>query len=75
MSLVRAWYNGYNWLGESVYNPFDVLLFISKGKNSCRIGLKLPHRHSWWIFCANARSIYPTLKPCVWIIKPWVILM
>ncbi|MBU1725143.1 MAG: ATP-binding protein [Gammaproteobacteria bacterium] len=32
MSLVRAWYNGYNWLGESVYNPFDVLLFISKGK-------------------------------------------
>lgn len=32
MSLVRSWYNGYNWLGESVYNPFDVLLFISKGK-------------------------------------------
>lgn len=32
MPLVRAWYNGYNWLGESVYNPFDVLLFISKGK-------------------------------------------
>ena len=32
MPLVRAWYNGYNWLGESVYNPFDVLLFIAKDK-------------------------------------------
>jgi hypothetical protein len=25
---VRKWYNGYNFLGESVYNPFDILLFI-----------------------------------------------
>lgn len=25
---VRAWYNGYNWLGEAVYNPFDVLLLF-----------------------------------------------
>jgi hypothetical protein len=23
---IRDWYNGYNWLGDSVYNPFDVLL-------------------------------------------------
>ena len=22
---VREWYNGYNWLGEGVYNPFDAL--------------------------------------------------
>ena len=22
---IRHWYNGYNWLGEGVYNPFDVL--------------------------------------------------
>lgn len=29
---VKEWYNGYNWLGESVYNPFDILLFIAKGK-------------------------------------------
>ncbi len=28
---VRKWYNGYNWLGEEVYNPFDVLLYLSKG--------------------------------------------
>lgn len=22
---IRRWYNGYNWLGEGVYNPFDIL--------------------------------------------------
>ena len=27
-SEMRKWYNGYNWLGESVYNPFDLLLFF-----------------------------------------------
>ncbi|MDZ7758847.1 MAG: ATP-binding protein [Desulfovermiculus sp.] len=25
---VKQWYNGYNWLGEEVYNPFDILLFL-----------------------------------------------
>ena len=30
---VRAWYNGYSWLGEEkVYNPFDVLLLLRRGK-------------------------------------------
>ena len=28
MDKVREWYNGYNFLGEHVYNPFDILLFI-----------------------------------------------
>lgn len=28
---VRDWYNGYSWTGESVYNPFDILLLFSKG--------------------------------------------
>ena len=27
---IREWYNGYNWLGESVYNPFDVLLLFQE---------------------------------------------
>lgn len=27
---IRQWYNGYNWLGESVYNPFDLLLLFQK---------------------------------------------
>ncbi|MFO1422939.1 MAG: AAA family ATPase [Candidatus Competibacteraceae bacterium] len=25
---LRQWYNGYNFLGELVYNPFDVLLYL-----------------------------------------------
>ena len=32
MERVKRWYNGYNFLGDSVYNPFDILLFI---KNQC----------------------------------------
>ena len=27
---IRDWYNGYNWTGESVYNPFDLLLLFDK---------------------------------------------
>ena len=27
---IRRWYNGYNWTGTSVYNPFDLLLLFSK---------------------------------------------
>ena len=32
---LKLWYNGYNFAGtdkQKVYNPFDILLFISKGK-------------------------------------------
>jgi hypothetical protein len=30
-ALIRQWYNGYNWLGEPVYNPFGLLqLFRSR---------------------------------------------
>ena len=25
---LRKWYNGYNFLGENVYNPYDVLLYL-----------------------------------------------
>ncbi len=27
---IRRWYNGYNWLGQGVYNPFDMLLLFDK---------------------------------------------
>ena len=27
---IRTWYNGYNWTGDAVYNPFDVLLLFQK---------------------------------------------
>ncbi|BDD01989.1 ATPase AAA (plasmid) [Persicobacter psychrovividus] len=30
MEEVQAWYNGYNYLGEKVYNPYDILLFLKK---------------------------------------------
>ena len=28
LNEVKNWYNGYNWLGEEVYNPFDILLYL-----------------------------------------------
>ncbi|PKM35511.1 MAG: hypothetical protein CVV06_15920 [Gammaproteobacteria bacterium HGW-Gammaproteobacteria-10] len=27
---LRLWYNGYNFLGERVYNPYDVLLYLDQ---------------------------------------------
>jgi hypothetical protein len=27
---IRRWYNGYNWTGEAVYNPFDLLLLFQE---------------------------------------------
>jgi len=29
LEKLKKWYNGYNFLGSSVYNPFDILLFFS----------------------------------------------
>jgi len=28
MEQIKLWYNGYNFLGDKVYNPYDILLFI-----------------------------------------------
>ncbi len=39
MGLVRRWYNGYNYFGEKLYNPFDILLFIANG---------FEFRNYWW---------------------------
>jgi hypothetical protein len=36
---LKRWYNGYNYLGEPIYNPFDILLFFAKGKE---------YRNYWW---------------------------
>jgi len=30
LEKVKKWYNGYSWLGEKVYNPFDILLFLDR---------------------------------------------
>lgn len=39
LEKVKMWYNGYNYFGEKLYNPFDILLFISKGYE---------FRNYWW---------------------------
>lgn len=36
---LKEWYNGYNYFGEPLYNPFDILLFFAKGKE---------YRPYWW---------------------------
>jgi len=28
LTKVKTWYNGYSWLGQQVYNPFDILLYL-----------------------------------------------
>ncbi len=30
LDLIKCWYNGYSWLGEPLYNPFDVLLYLEE---------------------------------------------
>ncbi len=30
LKLIKCWYNGYSWLGEPLYNPFDVLLYLEE---------------------------------------------
>jgi len=32
LEKLQKWYNGYNFLKDPVYNPFDILQFFSKGK-------------------------------------------
>ena len=39
LEMVKRWYNGYNYFGEKLYNPFDILLFISNGHE---------FRNYWW---------------------------
>ncbi|MDK2793088.1 MAG: hypothetical protein PWQ25_1951 [Deferribacteres bacterium] len=39
LEMVKMWYNGYNYFGKPLYNPFDILLFFSAG---CEF------RNYWW---------------------------
>ena len=32
LEKIRCWYDGYCWLGERVYNPFDILLYLAEGE-------------------------------------------
>ncbi len=35
LNEVRRWYNGYNFFGEPVYNPFDILLYLRHRQFRC----------------------------------------
>ncbi len=39
MEKIKKWYNGYYYLGDKVYNPFDILLFIDKN---------FEYSNYWW---------------------------
>ena len=47
---IRRWYNGYSWLGEEVYNPFDILLLF----DSRRFG-------AWWFETGTPTFLIETL--------------
>ncbi len=47
---IRRWYNGYSWLGEEVYNPFDILLLF----DSQRFG-------AWWFETGTPTFLIETL--------------
>lgn len=32
LKMINTWYNGYNFLGKYIYNPFDILLFFHNHK-------------------------------------------
>lgn len=53
MAQVKDWYNGYNYLGEKVYNPFDILLFISNG---------VDRFNSYWWSTGNPSFLVELLK-------------
>jgi len=35
LKKVQEWYDGYNFLGNNVYNPYDILLFLSDKRYQC----------------------------------------
>ena len=49
---VKRWYNGYNYFGTPIYNPYDILLFLSKG---CLF------KNYWWE-TGNPRFLIEILK-------------
>ncbi len=52
LDIVKKWYNGYNYFGEPLYNPFDILLFISN---------KYQFRNYWWS-TGNPKFLIDKLK-------------
>lgn len=38
LEKLKRWYNGYNYFGEPIYNPFDILLYFSEKE----------YKNYWW---------------------------
>jgi len=57
MEELRDWYNGYNYLGDKVYNPFDILLFISNGAE---------YFENYWWSTGNPSFLLKLLEEKVW---------
>ena len=32
VNKIKIWYDGYNWAGEKMYNPFDILLYLDSSE-------------------------------------------
>jgi len=47
---VRRWYNGYNWTGQAVYNPFDLLLLFDRRQF-----------RAWWFETGSPRFLIDLL--------------
>jgi len=54
MQKFQEWYNGYNFLKDPVYNPFDVLKFI---KNDCKY-------HNYWFASGTPTFLIKLIKEC-----------
>jgi len=48
---IRAWYNGYNWLGEAVYNPYDALQLFDRREFK-----------TWWYETGNPSFLLKLLR-------------
>ena len=35
LEKIKEWYDGYNFLGSNMYNPYDILLFLSDKRYQC----------------------------------------
>ncbi|MFH1096135.1 MAG: ATP-binding protein [Candidatus Desantisbacteria bacterium] len=53
LEKVKLWYNGYSWLGEKVYNPFDILLFLDSPSKEFR---------NYWFETGNPTFLLKILK-------------
>jgi hypothetical protein len=50
---IRRWYNGYNWTGVAVYNPFDLLLLFVEREFG-----------AWWCSTGTPTFLFKMMQQC-----------